>query len=170
MRAAQTSSMSLLSRLRRSASVAAVVLLPAAIFAATPPVVLDFGDFYRRPVGPRGLEPTPKLMALSGSAVEIAGFVVRPADSAEPGATPILAPLPVTLGDEDEALADDLPAAVVYLHGADAGTRAALRECRGRVSVAGELQTGARREDDGRHSFVRLRVLAARCLAASLPR
>ncbi|HEY9067324.1 MAG TPA: hypothetical protein VIO33_20240, partial [Burkholderiaceae bacterium] len=82
----------------------------------------------------------------------------------------ILAPLPVTLGDEDESYADDLPAGVVYLHYPEADTQGLARtvaRCAGPASVAGRLEVGARAEADGRVSFVRLNADSARCLAAA---
>jgi hypothetical protein len=68
----------------------------------------------------------------------------------------ILAPLPVTLGDEDESYADDLPAGVVYVHLPDASRPPA--HVGGLVAVQGRLALGAQAEPDGRLSFVRLYV------------
>ncbi|MGH9884568.1 MAG: hypothetical protein ACREBE_03515, partial [bacterium] len=81
---------------------------------ATPPLVaraevseLRFGEIFEMPVGPRGLEPSAKLLELDGKHVRMRGYMVR-AETPTPGVF-ILSPFPVALGDEDESLADDLP-------------------------------------------------------------
>jgi hypothetical protein len=122
---------------------------------------LAFADFYQRPIGPRGLEPNAKLLALAGTRVELSGFVARTHDG--PAKLAILAPTPVTLDDEDEGLADDLPAAVAYLHAADERVAAALTACRGALRVAGRLELGRQPEADGRASFVRLLADDVQC-------
>ncbi|HKX43242.1 MAG TPA: hypothetical protein VJO99_18940 [Burkholderiaceae bacterium] len=129
---------------------------------------LKFGELFKRPIGPRGLEPGPRVLALAGLRVRIVGYAVRNAEPLPQLA--ILAPLPVTLGDEDESYADDLPAGVVYLHDPEGGERGLARtveRCAGPASVVGRLEVGARPEADGRVSFVRLNAESARCLAAA---
>ena len=141
-----------------AAKVPAEVMAPGFASVAT----LSFADFYKRPVGPRGLEPGTRLLALAGSRVQLAGFVVR---TAEPrAALAVLAPVPVSLGDEDEGLADDLPAASAYLHWTDARAAAAIATCGHAVKVIGRLELGARAESDGRSSFVRVQVDDVQCL------
>ena len=124
---------------------------------ATP---LSFADFFKHPVGPRGLEPGARLLALAGERVEIAGYLVRRSD---PSGPLIVAPVPVVIGDEDESFADDLPAGVAYLHPVDARTAEVLQVCRGVLRVRGRLDIGRMAEDDGRQSFVRLHADAAQC-------
>lgn len=124
---------------------------------------LAFADFYKRPVGPRGLEPGARLLALAGHRVELAGVLVQRND---PSGPLIVAPVPVVLGDEDESFADDLPAGVAYLHPIDARTAELLQGCRGAVRVRGRLQIGRVAEDDGRQSFVRLQADDAQCARA----
>jgi hypothetical protein len=139
-----------------------------AVQAATPeaaPTPLVFSDFYKRPIGPRGLEATDRLVALAGSRVQLRGFLVRYED-AQAGPL-ILAPLPVKLTDEDESLADDLPASIAYVQGADARLADLLRRCTGPVEVTGVLEIGPRREPDERTSFVRLAAQSAQCAAAA---
>jgi hypothetical protein len=124
---------------------------------------LAFADFYKRPVGPRGLEPGARLLALAGTRVELAGYLVDAAETA--GAPLIIAPVPVVLGDEDESFADDLPASNAYLHPVDERTAQTLRDCHGPVRVRGRLDLGRNAESDGRFSFVRVEADAALCVA-----
>jgi len=117
-------------------------------------VDLKFREFFALPVGPRGLEPSPKLLALDGQHVRLVGYMVRP-DLPAAGLL-ILAPLPVTLGDEDESYADDLPASAVYVHLNAASAAIKLPFMPGLMTLTGTLQLGSAPEADGRRSNVRL--------------
>ncbi len=125
-----------------------------------PANVLDlrFGDFFRMPIGPAGLEPTEKLLSAHGRKVRLVGYVVREDEARE--ARMILAPLPVTLGDEDESLSDDLPATAVFVHLTGVGKHAPPYLV-GLVQLVGTLDVGTIDEVDGRPSTVRLRLDAA---------
>lgn len=140
---------------------------PATLKVVAPPgqavIRMSFGDFYRRPVGPRGLEPGPRLLASAGSRVQLTGFVAHGPEGAAPPDFAIMAPLPVSLGDEDEGLADDLPAAVAYVHWTDPRVAASLAGCHRAVRVTGRLELGRSAESDGRMSFVRLQADDVQC-------
>jgi hypothetical protein len=128
-----------------------LLLATAASLAAAEPAELAFRDFYRLPVGPRGLEPGLRLLALEGREVRIQGWMATMSD-APPGLM-VLAPVPVSLGDEDESFADDLPPATLYVH---LPTEAVLAHRGGMLSLSGRLELGRRAEPDGRQSYVRL--------------
>lgn len=114
---------------------------------------LKFGEFFQMPVGPRGLEPTEKLMALHGHRVRLVGYMVR---EEEPTAGRfLLSPLPVSLGDEDESLSDDLPPTTIYIHLQGVKARS-VPYIGGLVKLTGILEVGAQEEGDGRVSSVRL--------------
>jgi hypothetical protein len=72
---------------------------------------LKFQDVFKLPVGPKGLEPTPRLLELDGKRVRIVGYMVQQESPAIDSF--LLSPLPVLLGDEDESLADDLPPSAI---------------------------------------------------------
>lgn len=156
--------------LRSTAIQIACLLIPlstAIASEAQPSAAIDsplsFAEFYKRPVGPKGLEPGAKLLALAGSRVRLDGYIAHGA-----GPQPmlaVLAPVPVALGDEDEGLADDLPAAVAYLHWTDPNITAALAGCPRAVRVTGRLELGRLVEADGRSSFVRLNADSVQCAA-----
>lgn len=130
---------------------------PARLVATTPNVVdLRFGEFFVMPVGPRGLVPTPRLLALDGQRVRLVGYMSRNETPTRGGF--ILAPLPITLGDEDEALADDLPATAVHVHLHAASGAAPILYRPGLLALIGTLALGSAPEADGRMSFVRLEL------------
>ena len=122
---------------------------------------LRFRDFFQLPVGPRGLQPSPQLLALDGRQVRISGYMAA-AETPTAGGF-ILAPLPVKLGDEDESLADDLPASIVHVRLTPSDL--VLAPLPGRIWLTGTLQLGQRQEADGRLSIVHLQLDAAQSAA-----
>ncbi|MQY51016.1 hypothetical protein [Rhodocyclus gracilis] len=116
---------------------------------------LKFGEFFAMPVGPLGLEPSARLLALNGKTVRLVGYMVR---EEEPTAGRFLfSPLPVVLGDEDESLSDDLPPSTVTVHVQGAGTQT-TPYIDGLLHLTGTLEVGAQEEADGRVSSVRLQL------------
>jgi hypothetical protein len=114
---------------------------------------IKFGEFFRMPVGPRGLEPTEKLLALNGRRVRLVGYVVREEEPV-PGRF-LLSPLPVSLGDEDESLADDLPPTAVFVHLQGVKDRR-VPYIDGLIKLTGVLELGPQEEGGGRISSLRL--------------
>ncbi len=123
---------------------------------APAPVPIDFQQFFKMPVGPYGLEPSKKLLALEHRQVRISGYVVDEQDPT-PGLV-LLAPVPVSLAEREDGPADDLPGATLFVHLAAGNTGEWLRKQSGRVEVIGRLDLGGREEPDGRISYVRLYV------------
>lgn len=136
----------------------AVLCWPASQARAEDAVAADlkFGEFFTMPVGPRGLQPSAKLLALQGRPVRMLGYMARQdAADAVPGLI-LLTPLPVTLGDEDERYADDLPVTTVYVHWVASPQSPALAYLPGLLALTGRLELGSQAEADGRRSSVRL--------------
>jgi hypothetical protein len=69
---------------------------------------LKFNEFFRQPIGPRGLEFTEKLRHLEGRRIRILGYMARQARPEKHCF--LLAPLPLTLNEIEYGHADDLPA------------------------------------------------------------
>lgn len=99
---------------------AAPIRVPASLavnrsLAAPPTGVseLKFQDVFKLPVGPKGLEPTDKLLGLDGKRVRIVGYMVEQESPVKDAF--LFSPLPVLLGDEDESLADDLPPSTIRI-------------------------------------------------------
>lgn len=124
------------------------VAIPAALavqqpLGAAPRGVTDlkFRDLFKLPVGPKGLEPTAKLRRLDGKRVRIVGYMVHQQPPLAGGF--LLSPLPVAAGDEDESLADDIPASAIFVSlPAHAGFAAPMLP--GLLKVSGRLKVGAR--------------------------
>ncbi len=117
---------------------------------------LRFEQFFRLPMGPRGLEPTATLLGLDGRRVRLFGYMVLH-DAPQPGVF-LLSPVPVTLAEQADGAADDLPPAVVSVHLPGLLAKRVVPYVPGIVMVEGVLGVGARDEPDGRRSFVRLQL------------
>ena len=122
----------------------------------TPVENLRFSEFFVMPVGPRGLEPTSKLMTLRGKRVRIEGYMVEE-EEPYPGLF-LLTPFPVALAERADGPADFLPPATLYVHVPEAQSDERLPHRRERLALTGTLELGAREEVNGRFSTVRLRV------------
>lgn len=141
---------------------AALSLLPLAAQAAAP-VELRFTDFFVQPIGPRGLEPSARLLAAHGQTVQLTGFMVR-REQPQAGSF-LLTPVPITMAEHADGEADDLPPSAVTVVLAT-GQRDRLVAFRpGPMTLTGRLEFGAAEDATGRVSWVRLH-LAPAALAA----
>jgi hypothetical protein len=119
---------------------------------------LKFREFFRLPIGPRGLEPSAKLQSLDGKRVRLIGYM---ADREEPASGFfILAPLPVSIAEVEDGPADDMPASVAYVHLAGFADKS-LPQLPGLLQFTGTLSVGSLEESDGRVSTVRLQLDAS---------
>ena len=115
---------------------------------------LAFRDFFRLPIGPRGLEPTERLLSLRDQHVRVQGYMVRE-DEPQPGMF-MLTPAPVALGELADGPADYLPAATLFVH--VRGEDRIIPYRAGIWTVSGVLRLGAWTEANGQVSYVRLIV------------
>jgi hypothetical protein len=143
----------------------AALIFCAAIFsrpetvAAPIPAQLEFQEFFDQPVGSRGLRLTDKLKSLDGKQIRITGYVVRQETNAANAF--LMTPVPMQLHDEHYGLADDLPAATLFVHGKVPKLRSGSNRSV-KVEVRGVLSLGACEEADGRISLVRLKLTRIR--------
>jgi len=114
---------------------------------------LSLDEVFATPIGPRGLEYSAKARGFAGQRVRIRGYMVR-REAAPPG-TFLLTPVPVQLHESEYGLADDLPAATVFVE-APAWRGRTMPYAPGPLVVTGRLELGNRDEPDGRISSVRL--------------
>jgi hypothetical protein len=117
---------------------------------------LKFREFFKMPVGPRGLDPSEKLAALAGKRVRLVGYMVQQEKPASEFF--VLTPLPLSLGDEDESLSDDLPASTVFVHFVNSTSAKAIPYFSGLLQLTGTLELGPHEESDGHVSTVRLQL------------
>ena len=134
--------------------IALAALACTATALSSAPVDVRFGEFFKTPVGPGGLEASPRLRELDGRRVRITGYMVR--DDAAASRTFILSPLPIVLGHEDDDLADDLPPSAVAVRWPEAFASFDRPWRPGIVRVTGTLCAGTSRESDGRLSAIHL--------------
>jgi hypothetical protein len=114
---------------------------------------LRFSEFFRSPIGPRGLEFTDKLRSLEGRRIRILGYMVR---QTKPGERCfLLSPVPLTLNEIEYGHADDLPATALHVFATD-DAPAHPPYTPGLLLLTGKLSLGNRLEADGRTSTVRL--------------
>ena len=115
---------------------------------------LKFNEIFNMPVGPRGLEPSAKLLALNNKQVRIVGYMAKQ-ETPTPGLF-IMTPLAVSMGDEDDKFADDMPANSVFVHVDNSA--ALVHYVPGLISVIGVLSVGNLNEPDGRISYVQIKL------------
>ncbi len=120
---------------------------------------LKFRDFFVMPVGPRGLEMTPKVLALHGRRVRILGYMAQQEDP-HPGFF-MLAPVPVNVAELSDGMADDLPPATLFVHLPHSHATNVVPHGAGLTVLTGTLSLGNRQEGDGRISMIRLQLDAA---------
>lgn len=139
----------------------ALLALPA---QAEPPLELAFGDFFVQPIGPRGLEATDRLKAASGHEVRLVGFMVQ-REQPQAGRF-MLTPRPVSMSEEADGEADDLPASTVTVLLPEAQRGRVVAHQNGPVALTGRLEYGPAEDETGRVSWIRLR-LAPEALATT---
>lgn len=122
------------------------------------PTTLKFSDLLEGCVGDRGLTIGQRAKALSGQRVEITGYVVRQ-ETGIPGRF-LLTPVPVELHDEHYGLADDLPAATIFVSVRSKEKRM-IPYTASAVSISGVLTIGNHEEPDGRVSLFRIEADSA---------
>lgn len=114
---------------------------------------LTLRELYQMPIGPRGLVPSAKLLALDGKQVRVVGYMVGE-DEPVAGRL-ILAPMPTQLVDEDEPESDDLPPNVIYVN---FPSSIQAHSMRGQIRLTGTLRLGTVPQPDGRLAAVRLEL------------
>jgi hypothetical protein len=116
---------------------------------------LEFSDFFRHPVGPRGLELTEKLLQLDGKRVRILGYMIEQSDPAP--RCFLFSPRPIKMHEREYGLADELPASTMHVF-TDASGPETVPFTPGPLLLTGTLDIGNRQEPNGRVSLVRLQL------------
>lgn len=127
-----------------------------ASFENLPVKELRFRDFFRMPIGPKGLETTEALRRADGQVVRLVGYMVQ-RENDTPGSF-MLTPIPVQMSEHADGDADDLPATMVLVR-LDPSQRDWLTShTPGLVAVSGLLRVGRHEEVDGRVVWVRMQL------------
>lgn len=113
---------------------------------------LQFREFFA-PIGRRAPEYSEKLRSLEGKRVRVLGYMVQQ-DAPLPGRF-LLVPRPLRLHETEYGLADDLPAATLFVV-AQADRDRILPYAPGPMLLTGTIALGNHEEADGRTSSVRL--------------
>ena len=119
---------------------------------------LKFTEFFVSPIGDRGLAFTEKLRSLDGKRVRILGYMAQQ-EQPVPGMF-LFSAIPVRLNEEHYGLADDLPAATMFVFMPSQRDQV-VRHAPGLMLLTGTLSIGNHEEADGRISSVRLKLEAA---------
>lgn len=127
-----------------------------AIDAPAEPQDLKFRDFFASPVGPRGLQASPALLAADGRRVRLTGFMVAQEDA--PAGRFFLTPLPIRMSEHADGEADDLPPSTVVVEMPSGDNTRALPHTAGLMQLTGVLRVGRHQLDDGRITWVRLQL------------
>lgn len=140
-------------------SALALALLIGSAWAATPDsVVTDirFSDFFQHPIGRAGLQLNPRITALSGQHVRIAGYQVAQDDA--PAGRFFLSPAPVSMAEAADGDADDLAASTVTVFLPPTQETLPAHYLPGRWQVTGTLHVGRQELPDGRVSWFQLHM------------
>lgn len=129
----------------------------AAAAPTASPQPLRFGDFFKFPVGPRGLEMTPVLQQAAGRQVLLTGYMVQQENGSQPGQF-FFTPRPVQMSEHADGDADDLPPATVLVTLAAEQADWVVPHARGRLQLQGTLTVGRQEAPDGRVTWVQLQL------------
>ena len=143
-----------------AASLLSALSLPSWVRAQTataaPELALKFSQFFRQPVGPRGLELSPALQDANGRMVRLVGYMVA---QEEPAAGRLLlTPLPVRMSEHADGDADELPPATVSVLLDDSQRDRVVAHQPGLITLTGRLVVGRVEDAAGRVSWVRLHL------------
>ena len=121
-----------------------------------PATELRFQDFFKLPVGAKGLEISPALRQADGKPVALTGYIVQ--QEVPSNGLFLLTPRPVQMSEHADGEADDLPPATVLVKLAPEQRDWAVPHVRGLVRITGVLSVGREEGRDGRVSWVQLQL------------
>jgi hypothetical protein len=127
---------------------------------------LRFQDFYKLPVGPRGLEPTHQLLSLNGKRVRILGYMAE--IQCENKREFIFSPVPLQPQPEEYGLCDDIPATHILVT-VPGNPDEPLHHVSGPLLLTGLLAVGESSKS-GETSFVRMQLDAPAAAEATQPK
>ncbi len=124
--------------------------------SAAAPLELKFSQFFRQPIGDRGLVLSDALQAADGREVRLVGYMVAQ-EQPQPGRF-WLTPRPVRMSEHADGEADDLPPATVTVRLDPSQQDRLIPHQDGLLVLTGRLRVGRLEDDTGRVSWVRLEL------------
>lgn len=117
---------------------------------------LQFGSFFKSPVGPAGLEPTETLLKANGKSICLVGYMVK--QEAPSIGRFFLTPLPLETHEHADGEADDLPASTVMVYLDESQKDLVIPHSTGLLAIQGLLTVGRREDQQGRISWIQLQL------------
>lgn len=117
---------------------------------------LQFGDFFKNPIGPAGLELTETLRKAHGRSVCLVGYMVK--QEAPAIGRFFLTPLPLETHEHADGEADDMPASTVMVYLDDSQKDLVIPHATGLLALEGLLTVGRSEDQEGRISWVQLQL------------
>lgn len=151
----KTSSILALATLAALCCIPALAQTPAAQPSA-PVTELRFQDFFKLPVGAKGLEIGSALRQADGQTVALTGYMVQ--QEVPTHGEFMLTPRPVQMSEHADGDADDLPPATVLVKLAPEQRDWAVPHVRGLIRISGVLSVGREEGRNGRVSWVQLQL------------
>ena len=122
----------------------------------TPVTDLRFQDFFKLPVGAKGLEISSALRQADGKTVALTGYMVQ--QEVPSHGVFLLTPRPVQMSEHADGDADDLPPATVLVKLSPEQNDWAVPHVRGLIRITGVLSVGREEGRNGRVSWVQLQL------------
>lgn len=117
---------------------------------------LKFSQFFRQPIGDRGLALSEALRAADGREVRLVGYMVAQ-EQPRPGRF-WLTPRPVRMSEHADGEADDLPPSTVTVQLDPSQKDRLVSHQDGLLVLTGRLRVGRVEDESGRVSWVRLEL------------
>ncbi|MBB3197252.1 hypothetical protein [Roseateles terrae] len=128
----------------------------APLAAVAAPLDIKFSQFFRQPIGDRGLVLSDALRAADGREVRLVGYMVAQ-EQPQPGRF-WLTPRPVRMSEHADGEADDLPPATVTVRLDPSQQDRLIPHQDGLLVLTGRLRVGRVEDETGRVSWVRLEL------------
>lgn len=120
------------------------------------PVEIRFQDFFKLPIGPKGVDFSSKAITLIGQYVAVTGYMVK-SDAAHEGQF-FLTPNPLEINELDDGPANDLPVNAVLVKLDKSQSKLQIAQEDGLVRVQGQLELGRQENESGEVTWIRVIV------------
>ncbi len=117
---------------------------------------IKFRDFFKSPIGARGLELSEPLRVAAGQRVRLMGYMVAQEDT--PTGRFFFTPMPIRMSEHADGDADDLPPSTVVVVMPEIDRMQPILHRPGLMQLTGVLQVSRQELDHGRVSWVRLQL------------